>query len=412
MVGYGAACVMAAAAVWPACGETDVLQSLTQDQRLKVVVAALQQREAKLSNLRCQLTERSRNISGDGHTLREFADTWIEMRQAGPRQWLNIRRMNEDGAVVLETVKNYDQRTATAKSYVNRFIPGRAVRGMITNRQSNSFVMHRFSEILGQRIVYATPDDAPPLSEWLVRARKDGCDVSIDSVANGDMPRRVMVRAVNRQADWTWQFTLDAAKGYMLTEAAFGWSSAAPTTNSISQVVEMRTVDGLVVPTRASLESWNATAEARTHWDYDVHDIRVGQTKPEDTEVAFPVGAEVVNMVTGLGYRVLPQGAVEPLPVYDPDTGKRVSSQIASPSEAVDEALQMKKPQAMETPLSTPVDAPDSPASPPLPPQKSGLFPPWAYALGLAVGVAALLVGIWRVRCRSREAVRSSHLTP
>jgi hypothetical protein len=298
-------------------------EQLTDEQKQAFVLGVLWDREAQLQNFSYEIVEHvERFTPKDGN--REF------LREES----YGVKRKNEQLFLHAEKLDSQNRQLnlrtrwdgTMAKSLVHRpYRTDRTYSGTITDSEHNNFTYRAYNWIFGLRM----PDtECMTLAEWF----KDSVNKALTMViviAEQD-GRAVLDVKVTRGAKY-WQIFLDVERDYMPVRMDIHYQVHENYNSDLSVVKEGTEVDGFWVPKTVFRRTGTSVSDGQPEYTYEVSTFTRDTISDADFEIEFPPGTEVVDAIENIAYRVLPDGGLEPLPLYDAASGEVIKPDTVVP---------------------------------------------------------------------------------
>ena len=400
-VGFGLAPLQADAADFDATA----FDRLGKEDKLAFVKAALQQRDAALQNFAYELSRSERNISLHGGPDKPWGKHFYDLKRKEGSLLLHGRRFAAGGKFRGEFWTNWNgsvSRSLTRRPHY------KSPRGLIKDSESANF-SQTYNHMLGLRMVLSQ-DERMSAGEWLEHVMAKGWDTEVKAVQQDG---KSLIRFIVTKGALKRHYDLNPARGFMPVRYERLYKRGEAYNSLSMRVAQARQVDGLWVPTKVvQLAGTSADTNWETETLYEVSEFTRGTVADKDLEVAFPPGTDVVDMIRRVHYRVLPNGSMEFLPLYDSDTGKVIDPSITSVEDAVNNALADNKAAATRPTMPNVPRPSGAIRSAPGSPAETGHPSKWFWPGVLIAAAGLLLVGlgsrilIVRRRCRGAADTR------
>lgn len=290
---------------------------MDRDGQLAVITAALQHRDAQLSNCAYDVTETSINVSRTDPvvTKKVQGDQVFGVKHLGSMHRLDLKRSRVADGTVSELATNWDGRSARSLTK----LPQRTFyTGTIRDAENSNFVDLYYNCVLGLRPPVRLPIS---LAQWLTQSVSEGNTPQITQSAEAGKPF-VAVRLYDGELCYR-QIDLDPAYELMPVRITYAYEHGKDFNRAISSVTDIKRIDGVWVPMQVVRHiSSSASSEYETRTVYSVSNFSIGTVRATDIDIAFPIGTEVVDAVQSTAYKVERSGRVDPMPVFNSHTGK------------------------------------------------------------------------------------------
>ena len=261
------------------------LTKLSADERVKLVLQRLEQREKKLNNFSYKLTEQSGEVDLENGERRGFRPDAVTLRRKGGVCCIHKASM--------ATVYRFDGKVLRGISTNDPM----DIRGTIRENDGRVVADVFYNHMLGYRM---HGDDQVSLSLWLrhqIPAKK-----KIEVEADGEDVRVKVVSLPNFYDECFW---LSPSRDWMPMK--YQTVPANERWNRITwgEVEEARQVEGLWVPWKVVRRMRvGESPDRESRMEYEVSEFEIGKTSDEDLTIDFPPGTTVNDSVRNVIYRV------------------------------------------------------------------------------------------------------------
>lgn len=290
----------------------DEFNRLPPEDRLEVILAALQGREADLNVFTYEVSEEVIGVPRGSGTRNLLTKSYYALKRKGQRNLLHCRRFDEhSGAITSEFWSSWDGRRQV--SLVHE--PGKTQVVAIRDREVQFVRGFFFHLMFGFRV----PNTDRTLSEWiqeLTQTKVSPTDVRL-VVEDGRTLFHVKLKS---SIDGRHEFWIDPAQGYMPVKHTYDLANGSST--SLEEVKASRKIDGVWIPTAIVKRLANVSMSSFNDIYWSVKTFSRAEVSEDDLLVRYSAGTRVVNEVDKTAHLVLADGSLQQLSYYDPVAGK------------------------------------------------------------------------------------------
>ena len=298
----------------PVRPDREPFDGASPEQRIALVLSALDARDRELANFRYALRETCTNINVKNGSRRFMVQSEYEMRRLAPTLWMHVvthkfGEKDKDDEIETDRIVSWDGKTGIQFGTPQN-VGQREHTAFTDTQESNEFLNRKFNALLGLRI--QVDNAGVPLADFLRSAahRGDPITVGRDSRNLGALQIKVEVRRENDR----WAFWLDPAHGNMLSRLEHRYERGQDYMASHEEVLVPVEVNGVWVPREAVHVTGTSGFHEESEFRYRVTSFEIGTVKPADVAIPFPVGTMVTDTVNKKAYEVLPDGKKKMLP--------------------------------------------------------------------------------------------------
>lgn len=335
--------------------------NLTPDDRIKVLLTALDAREVHFANFSYKVREHHENVRLSDGARRFMYRYEYELRHLGETEWMHLVLHNPgqaegENVIASDTYLNWSGKVGRI---LNLPIEGmsKETRGSIQVKPTDHFAIRFYNDLLGFKVdmTEGLGVRAPPLAEFLRWSIANNREIEIvDETYKGVDAVRVTVHA-NKY--YRRKFWFDPAKDYMILRLERSSDGANGRYNrSWKETKTARNIDGLWVPWEAIERQASSAWHEETEITYNVEAFTVGTVKENDVAVEFPIGSRVMDLVTRTSYIVEANSGLRVQPFADSSERTvylpKVKDAVVNPSALETSKLYNK--QTMVVPIGAP----------------------------------------------------------
>jgi len=381
-----------------------LFQQITEDEKLAFVLAVLQNRESQLQNFAYQMTDRlSRYTPQDGKTA-FLSEVSLGVKRLGKKLYLEAEKLDSKNRWQ-KFYANWDGNIS--KSLLHRPYRKDEYGGLIRDLENNNFQDRAYNHILGLRLL---DTEHMTLPEWLEDADTQGKSIEISFIEQDGKP---LIECTITRGFKSYQWFLDVNRDYMPVRAEILYKQGENYNSDSMMVDEALEVDGFWVPKKVLRTTGTSVSDGQGKYVYEVSEFTRNTVTDEDFEIEFPPGTKVVDTIANFAYRVLPGGAAEPLPLYDPVSGEVINPAVAITPD-LDEIIKTDAPKKTTAqkeenivkPIAKELMNPDSPQIDTKPPSivAETSSARWLYFTAIGVGFIVVLLGLKLFVARRRRS--------
>ena len=276
-----------------------IFDALSDQDKSKFILAALDNRDRALANVRYTVHETSVNVGKNDGQRRFMTKADYEVRRLGDQYWMHLKTheyFDEDGRIELEATLNWDGKKG------KRLVPPEFSRanvpsGLITSTEDDNFSARRLSELLGFRI--RLMPNSIPVAQYIREALAGGAKLEATKVVKG---ATMLMQIAIQDQQWRREIWLDPDRGFMIVRIVnvYGKDYMKGTL----EITDAERVAAVWVPKRAVTTGTTYHDKEVTEITHEVKEFQVGGLKQHDVEIDFPAGTKVSDRINNVTYVV------------------------------------------------------------------------------------------------------------
>ncbi len=297
--------------VWNA----DAFASLTSEDQLTVISAALYAREDALSNFTYTVSEdRAILATATGErTPLNVVKREMTLKRLGSEHIFESTNYDEANGVSAEVEVAWkdDRLKATTK------LPQLAApKGVINSIEPDLLKQFGYNNLLGFR----TSGSGETLAKWFDTQYK----LNQMRMETAEEEGTSYLKIIQEEGITTRTYWVDPNRGFAPVRYEFFHGNENRNNHETHEAESLELIDDVWVPTRIRrVTGASVSPDAVGEYVYKMTNFDVGAVTASDMDLEFPIGTKVFDHISNIAFEVTADG-VTPLPIYDPNTGQVV----------------------------------------------------------------------------------------
>jgi hypothetical protein len=288
--------------------DVDQFLGLPQKDKVDIIVAALNTRQATLANMEysvdCQTT-----LDFTASTVTWPSKNRFEIKRRDGAKLVHRDANLSNGKFKYETWESWDGSVSTS-----RFRDGKIWRGAIRDNQSGAATGIAFEHMLG-----FTRPDGMSVTKWFeVRSKDAGTKIEFSK------DEKSLIRVVATIFIEQETYLLDPEKDFAIVEHRYDYERNGAFNRTRTTVKEFKKFGEVWMPAEVWRDGDTSAVPGASRDVAKLDNCTFGSVSAKDASVQFENGTEFVDEIRNKAYRRLADGSDEQLPMYDGATGKMV----------------------------------------------------------------------------------------